>query len=545
MITDSHAWQALSRHYQQQGKHFDMRQLFADDADRAQRFSLSDVGLFLDYSKNRINDESLSLLLALANEVKLGDKIDRMFAGDVINVSEKRPVLHVAMRHLANTPIKVSGQDVMPAIRDVLSRMREFSHQVRSGRYLGASNKTITDIVNISIGGSHLGPQMVVSALDAYRGDNNLRCHFVANVDSTDIVSVLNQLNPETTLFIVGSKSFTTIETMVNAEAAKQWLTRALGEQAVATHFVAATTNVEAAAQFGIVAENIFEFWPWVGGRFSVWSSIGLVVMLAIGPDHFDQLLAGAYAMDKHFQQTDVEKNLPVILGLLGIWYHNFFAAETQAVVCYDQYLQLFSRYLQQVDMESNGKCVNEAGEAIAFRTGPVVWGDCGTNSQHSFHQLFHQGTHLVPIDFIFAANSLNPLANHQQLLLANGFAQAQALLEGKSLSQAVDELIAAGVDAAEAKRLAPYKVMPGNRPSNAIMMEKLTPHLLGALMALYEQKVFVQGAIWGIDSFDQFGVELGKVLANNILPALQGKADQDYDSSTQNLIDYYLRHQR
>lgn len=548
MISDSKAWQSLLHHYQQQGKHFDMRQLFADDNNRAEHFSCSAAGLFIDYSKNRISDDTLSLLIALANEAKLGDKIDAMFSGEMINTSERRPALHVAMRHLADTPIYLSGQDIMPAIRTVFTRMRELSHQLRSGRYLGATNKPIADVVNISIGGSHLGPQMAVSALQAYANDQSpLRCHFVANVDSTDIVTVLDRLDPETTLFIIGSKSFTTIETMVNADAAKQWLCQTLGEKAVADHFVAATTNVEAAAAFGIVGENIFEFWPWVGGRFSVWSSIGLVVMLAIGAEHFDQLLAGAYAVDRHFQQTDFERNLPVILALLGVWYHNFFAAETHAVVCYDQYLQLFPRYLQQVDMESNGKSVDGQGQLLPFSTGPILWGDCGTNSQHSFHQLFHQGSHLVPVDFIFVANSLHPLADHQQLLLANGFAQAQALLAGKSRLQALDELIAAGVDAAEAKRLAPYKAMSGNRPSNAIMIEKLTPHMLGAMMALYEQKVFVQGVIWGIDSFDQFGVELGKLLTKNILPGLRGESDdsQQYDSSTQNLISYYLRHRQ
>ncbi|MEM9243106.1 MAG: glucose-6-phosphate isomerase [Pseudomonadota bacterium] len=539
MMTQTSAWQTLAQYYQQSGKSLDTRQLFADDLDRFNRFSLSAADLFFDFSKHRIDDQAFKLLLQLAETCHLSEKIDAMFSGAAINVSENRPVLHTALRCPADKTLDIDGEDIIPAIHKVLAQMRHFSEQLRAGHYVGATGKAITDVVNISIGGSHLGPQMLYESLKAY-SDNTLRCHFVSNIDATDIVTTLAPLNPETTLFIIGSKSFTTIETLVNANSAKQWLCAALGDQAFSKHFVALSSNPQAAAAFGIAETRIFPFWSWVGGRYSVWSSIGLIVMLAIGADHFDQLLAGAFAMDQHFRQTDFDKNMPVIMALLGIWYHNFFAAETHAVVCYDQYLQLFPRYLQQLDMESNGKSVRENGQSVTSSTGPIIWGDCGTNSQHSFHQLLHQGTHLVPIDFILAANSLHPLGQHHQLLLANALAQSQALLMGKNETQAYEELIAAGMSATQAKTLAAHKVMPGNRPSSTIMMEKLTPYTLGALIAAYEHKVFVQGVIWGIDSFDQWGVELGKVLAKNILPQLTDhNTTAKHDASTQGLINY------
>lgn len=538
-MTQTSAWQTLAQYYQQSGKSLDTRQLFADDLDRFNRFSLSAADLFFDFSKHRIDDQAFKLLLQLAETCHLSEKIDAMFSGAAINVSENRPVLHTALRCPADKTLDIDGEDIIPAIHKVLAQMRHFSEQLRAGHYVGATGKAITDVVNISIGGSHLGPQMLYESLKAY-SDNTLRCHFVSNIDATDIVTTLAPLNPETTLFIIGSKSFTTIETLVNANSAKQWLCAALGDQAFSKHFVALSSNPQAAAAFGIAETRIFPFWSWVGGRYSVWSSIGLIVMLAIGADHFDQLLAGAFAMDQHFRQTDFDKNMPVIMALLGIWYHNFFAAETHAVVCYDQYLQLFPRYLQQLDMESNGKSVRENGQSVTSSTGPIIWGDCGTNSQHSFHQLLHQGTHLVPIDFILAANSLHPLGQHHQLLLANALAQSQALLMGKNETQAYEELIAAGMSATQAKTLAAHKVMPGNRPSSTIMMEKLTPYTLGALIAAYEHKVFVQGVIWGIDSFDQWGVELGKVLAKNILPQLTDhNTTAKHDASTQGLINY------
>jgi glucose-6-phosphate isomerase len=538
-INNTATWKNLSAHFSH-AKQLNMRELFANDAQRFEKYSLETAGLFLDYSKNIITDETLALLQKLTAEVNLREKTDTLFRGDNMNPSEKKPVLHVAMRNRSNTPILVQGKDVMPQINEVLERMHHFVKKVRSGEYKGITGKAFTDIVNISIGGSTLGPQMVTTALAPYAHEP-LNCHFVSNVDATDIATALKNLNPETTLFIVGSKSFTTIETSTNADTAKDWLIQKLGVDAVKTHFIASTINVEKALEYGIARENIFEFWAWVGGRFSVWSSIGLVVALSIGMENFEKLLSGAHAMDMHFKSAPFEKNMPVILALLGVWYHNFFEAESYSVVCYDEYLKRFPTYLQQVDMESNGKSVYTDGTHVNISTGPIIWGDCGTNSQHSFHQLFHQGTHLIPIDFIMPINSWHPIGNHHPLLVANCFGQAQALLNGKTIEQAYQELIKKGMSEADAKILAPQKAMPGNRPSNMLLFDKLTPEVLGALMSLYELKIFTQGIIWGINSFDQWGVELGKELANTILPDLMNeKTHAKHDGSTEGLIKLY-----
>jgi glucose-6-phosphate isomerase len=542
-IEQNRSWQALTTLFETK-KNQDMRSLFSDDNQRVSKYSLDAAGLFLDYSKNLIDDETMKNLLNLVEEVNLKQHINKMFEGHDMNPSEHKPVLHVAMRNRSNTPIMLDGKDIMPQINEVFDRMKSFSAAVRDGSYVGSTGKAFTDVVNISIGGSNLGPQMVTHALTPYQ-DNAPNIHFVSNVDGTDIADTLKQLDPETTLFIIGSKSFTTIETMTNAETAKQWLVAKLGEKAVAQHFAGSTINPKQAEKFGLQPENIFEFWTWVGGRFSVWSSIGLVIAIACGMENFEKLLDGAHAMDMHFKETPFEKNMPVILSLLGIWYHNFHRAESYSTVCYDDYLKGLPTYLQQVDMESNGKCVYADGSSVNISTGPIVWGDCGTNSQHSFHQLFHQGTHLIPVDFIMPVNSWNPIGNHHQLLTANCFAQAEALLNGKSTEKAEKELLAKGMEADKAKAMAPHKTMPGNRPSNMILMKKVTPETLGALMALYELKVFTQGIIWGINSFDQFGVELGKELANNILPDLARNNDQPgkHDASTQALIEFYKRH--
>lgn len=535
-------WKNLQSHFDEHQTQ-DMRELFSQDNQRVNQLSFEAAGLYLDYSKNLITQDTLQHLLALADEVQLRKHIGEMFKGDNLNPSEHKPVLHTAMRNRSNTPVIVNGEDIMPKINRVFAQMKDFSDAVRNGSYCGITNKPFTDVVNISIGGSNLGPQMVTHALTPYiNGAPNT--HFVSNVDGTDITETLKTLDPETTLFIIGSKSFTTIETMTNAETAKQWLVAKLGEKAVEQHFAGCTINLKKAEKFGLRHSNIFEFWTWVGGRFSVWSSIGLIIAIACGMENFEKLLDGAHAMDIHFKEAPFEKNMPVILALLGIWNHNFYQAESYSTVCYDDYMKRLPTYLQQVDMESNGKCVYTDGSSVNISTGPIVWGDCGTNSQHSFHQLFHQGTHLIPVDFIMPINTWNPIGNHHQLLVANCLAQAEALLNGKTTEQAEKELLKQGMDADKAKALAPHKTMPGNRPSNMILMNKLTPETLGALMALYELKVFTQGVIWGINSFDQFGVELGKELANNILPDLTSNNHQGkHDASTQALIDYYKRH--
>ncbi|MCP4473229.1 MAG: glucose-6-phosphate isomerase [Gammaproteobacteria bacterium] len=539
-------WQALEKK-SHNSKGFDMRQAFNKDPERFDRFSFSAAGLFLDFSKNLINSEIFDLLIALSKEAKLDKKIEAMFNGKNVNHTEKRPVLHVAMRNRNNTPIKVNNENIMPQINAVLSKMREFSEAVRSGEYRGVSNKRFTDVINISIGGSHLGPEMVTTALKAY-SNSALRCHFITNIDGTDITTTLKNLDPETTLFIIGSKSFTTLEVLTNANSAKKWLTDQLGEEAIAKHFVAATVHPERAKQFGISSNNIFQFWPWVGGRFSVWSSIGLVIALSVGMDNFERLLDGAHAMDQHFRIAPFEHNMPVILALLAIWYHNFFGAENHAIITYNHYLRYLARYLQQIDMESNGKSVYENGAPTETMTGPIIFGDCGTNSQHSFHQLLHQGTHLIPVDFIIPINSLNPIGKHHKMLFANCLGQSAALLNGRKVETCYEKLKEAGVSDDLAKLQAAHKAMSGNRPSNTILLKKLSPESLGAIMALYELKIFTQGVVLGINSFDQWGVELGKALTEDILPYLNKTKDIQtttaYSHSTKGLIDFYHQYQ-
>jgi glucose-6-phosphate isomerase len=539
-LTQCNAWRALTDHYYEIcDRH--MRDWFAQDPLRFERFSLRFEDILLDYSKNRITPETLGLLLDLARERQLPEWIGRMFAGERINVTEDRAVLHIALRNRANRPILVDGRDVMPAVNAVLAKMRAFSDKVRSGVWKGFSGKPITDVVNIGIGGSDLGPLMVTEALRPY-GAAHLRVHFVSNIDGSHIAETLKRLDPATTLFIVASKTFSTQETMTNAQTARAWLLAdAGGADAVAKHFVALSTNTAAVRAFGIDPDNMFEFWDWVGGRYSLWSAIGLSIAVYLGMDAFEELLAGAHALDEHFRSAPLENNLPVILALLGIWYGNFFAADSQAILPYDQYLHRFPAYFQQGDMESNGKRMTRDGVAVDYDTGPVIWGEPGTNGQHAFYQLIHQGTRLVPADFLAAAESHNPLGEHQRILLANFFAQTEALMRGKTEAEARTELEAQGLSGAELARLLPHKVFPGNRPTNSILYRKLTPRTLGSLIALYEHKIFVQGIIWNINSFDQWGVELGKQLAR----AIQTELELDgpvagHDASTNGLINYW-----
>jgi len=542
-LTESAAWRALAEHHEAiAGRH--MRELFAEDPERFTRFSRRAGDLLLDFSKNRITEQSLGLLLDLAEQAGVADWRERMFRGEAINATEGRAVLHVALRNRSNRPIEVDGEDVMPAVNAVLDRMRRFTTAVRDGQWKGYSGKRITDIVNIGIGGSDLGPFMVCEALKPYGGPH-LRAHFVSNVDATHIAETLEGLSPETTLFIVASKTFTTQETLTNAATARDWLLAAAGDRsAVAKHFVAVSTNEKEVADFGIDTEHMFEFWDWVGGRYSLWSAIGLSIALFIGMDRFEELLAGAHAMDEHFRSAPLGDNLPVILGLLGIWYNNFFGAQTHALLPYDQYLEHFPRYFQQGDMESNGKGVRRDARPADTSTGPIVWGAPGTNGQHAFYQLLHQGTKLVPADFLAPMQSHNPMGEHHPILLANCFAQTEALMKGKTDEEVRAELKADGLSGEEIERLVPFKVCPGNRPTNTILFPKLTPHVLGQLIALYEHKIFVQGVIWNINSFDQWGVELGKQLAKAILPELKADAPADgHDASTNALIDYYREH--
>ncbi len=533
----SDVWKNLSEHHNQITKK-SLQQLFAEDPKRFERYSLKGAGIFVDYSKNQFTDETLSHLIQLAEAAKLHEKTNAMFSGKKINITEHRAVLHTALRNPKNTSLIVDGNDVMPQIQTVLQKMRTFSNKVRNGDWTGFSDKPITDVVNIGIGGSDLGPKMVCHALKKY-SKPNLHVHFVSNIDGTQIVETLKNLNPETTLFIIASKTFTTLETLTNAKTARKWLLDAAQDnKAVAKHFVAVSTAAEKVSNFGIDTENMFEFWDWVGGRYSVWSAIGLSVTIYVGMDNFEAFLAGAHEMDEHFRRADYSKNLPIILGLLGIWYRNFFGTSSEAIIPYDHYLQYFMAYLQQMDMESNGKAVMLDGNSVMSQTGPVIWGGVGTDTQHSFHQLLHQGTNIIPIDFIIPLNSLNPIGDHHKILYANCLAQSQALLQGKTLEQAFHELLEKGLSEEEAKSLAPHKVMLGNRPSNTIILDKLTPKSLGALTALYEHKVFVQGVIWNINSFDQWGVELGKQLATKLDPFLSDeKMPDEIDSSTQGLV--------
>jgi glucose-6-phosphate isomerase len=512
-----------------------LRQLFADDPGRGERLVANDVGIYLDYSKNRITDETLRLLIALAEDCGLRDRIEAMFNGEHINVTEDRAALHVALRAPRDEQIYVDGHDIVPDVHAVLDRMATFSDQIRGGSWRGQTGERIRSVVNIGIGGSDLGPEMAYLALQHY-SDRSMTFRFVSNVDATDFVEKTRDLRPEETLFVVSSKTFTTLETMTNAHTARDWLLAGLAgdEAAVAKHFVAVSTNADAVKAFGIDTDNMFGFWDWVGGRYSYDSAIGLSLMIAVGPEAFREMLAGFHAMDVHFRTTPFERNLPVLLGLVGLWYDDFFGAETIAVLPYDQYLSRFSAYLQQLDMESNGKHVTLDGQRVDYQTGPIVWGQPGTNGQHAFYQLIHQGTKLIPCDFIAFGRSLNPLGRHQDLLVANVFAQAEALAFGKT----ADEVRADGVPDWQV----PHRTFEGNRPTNTMLLERLTPYALGTLVALYEHKVFTQGTIWHINSFDQWGVELGKVLAQRIVPELEA-ADEpslDHDTSTNTLIRRY-----
>jgi glucose-6-phosphate isomerase len=542
--TQTAAWKALRSHHDEVAD-LQMRDLFRDDPGRAQRFSLSLGDLLFDYSKNRVTDQTLSLLTRLAEESGVPKWVERMFSGDAINETEGRAVLHTALRNRGDRAVVVDGADVMPAVRGVLEKMRVFTTSVREGSWVGHTGRAITDVVNIGIGGSDLGPVMVTEALRPYWKDG-LRAHFVSNVDGTHLAEALRRVDAETTLFIVASKTFTTQETLTNARSARAWLVERLGsEGAVAKHFVALSTNREAVVEFGIDPDNMFEFWDWVGGRYSLWSAIGLSIATVIGMDHFEALLGGAYEADEHFRTTPLPKNIPVLMAMLGIWYDNFFGACSYAVLPYDQYLHRFPAYLQQADMESNGKSASRDGAIITdYTTGPIVWGEPGTNGQHAFFQLLHQGTRLVPCDFIVPAKSHNPIGNHHDILVANCIAQAEAMMRGKTPEEARAELKAAGLPADAVAALLPHKTFAGNRPSNTFMMDVLTPYALGRLIALYEHKIFVQGVIWNINSFDQWGVELGKQLAKVILPELAG-ADGDHDASTKQLIRYYRDHKR
>ena len=534
------AWQALEQHYHEI-KNIHMRDLFAQDAQRFERFSLHFNDLLFDYSKHRITDKTIRLLIKLAEQSDLKQKTERMFNGEAINSTEQRPVLHVALRNRSNRPIYVAGQDVMPQVNAVLGKMRTFTEDVRHGRWLGATGKPISDIVNIGIGGSDLGPLMVTEALRPY-GHERLNVHFVSNVDATHLVETLKPLDPETTLFLIASKTFTTQETMANAHSARAWLISALADEAaVSSHFVALSTNRDQVIRFGINPDNMFEFWDWVGGRYSLWSAIGLSIALYIGMDNFTELLTGAHLVDEHFRTTPFAENIPVLMGLLGIWYNNFFAAESHVILPYDQYLHRFPAYFQQGDMESNGKRVTLTGDPADYSTGPVIWGEPGTNGQHAFYQLLHQGTKLVPADFLAPMESQNPLGDHHQLLLSNFFAQPEALMKGKTADEVKKELENEGLTPERIDQLTPHKVFPGNRPSTSLLFKKLTPRTLGSLIALYEHKIFTQGAIWKLNSFDQWGVELGKQLAKVILPELTQTEDvRSHDSSTNALINTY-----
>ena len=539
-FTASPAWQALTAHRATMSEHH-MRELFAQDPQRFARFSLRFQDILFDYSKNRITDETMRLLLALAEQAGLQGAIDAMFSGEKINNTEDRAVLHIALRNRSNRPIYVDGQDVMPDVNRVLAKMRSFSDAIRSGEWRGYTGEAITDVVNIGIGGSDLGPKMVTLALTPYT-KANLRTHFVSNVDGTDIAETLKGLTPATTLFLIASKTFTTQETMTNAHTARTWfLATANDEAAVAKHFAALSTNEKAVTAFGIDAQNMFEFWDWVGGRYSLWSAIGLSIAIAIGMDQFEELLGGAHAVDEVFRTTPFAQNIPVIMGLLGIWYNNFWDAQSHAILPYDQYMARFPAYFQQGDMESNGKSVNKAGEALDYSTGPIIWGEPGTNGQHAFYQLIHQGTKLVPCDFLAPARSHNPLGDHHQILIANFLAQTEALMKGKTPAEARSEVVATGVKGAQLETLVAAKTFTGNRPSNSLLFRQLTPTTLGSLIALYEHKIFTQGIIWQINSFDQMGVELGKQLAKAIEPELVDDAPvTTHDASTNGLIGYF-----
>ncbi|EGU30213.1 glucose-6-phosphate isomerase [Vibrio ichthyoenteri ATCC 700023] len=538
--TQTQAWKALTAHFES-AQDMDLAELFAQDAARFDKFSTRfGDDLLIDYSKNLINQETLQHLFALAKETDLQSAIEAMFSGEAINKTEDRAVLHTALRNRSEKPVMVDGQDVMPAINAVLAKMELFTHRIVSGDWKGYTGKEITDVVNIGIGGSDLGPYMVAEALAPYK--TRLNMHFVSNVDGTHIVETLKKVNPETTLFLIASKTFTTQETMTNAHTARDWFLAEAGDEAhVAKHFAALSTNATSVAEFGIDTDNMFEFWDWVGGRYSLWSAIGLSISLAVGYDNFVELLEGAHEMDNHFAETELENNIPVILALIGLWYNNFHGAESEAILPYDQYMHRFAAYFQQGNMESNGKYVDRNGEAVTYQTGPIIWGEPGTNGQHAFYQLIHQGTKIIPCDFIAPALSHNPAGDHHQKLMSNFFAQTEALAFGKSAETVKAEFAQAGKSEAEMAELVPFKVFEGNRPTNSILVKQITPRTLGNLIAMYEHKIFTQGVIWNIFSFDQWGVELGKQLANQILPELADATEiSSHDSSTNGLINAF-----
>ncbi len=534
------AWQKLKGHKKAMEK-FCLKDSFGTDRDRFNKFSVLFEDVLLDYSRNIITEETMELLCSLAQETGVYEAIEQMFSGEAINETENRPVLHTALRNRKGIPVFVNGKDIMPQVNEVLSKMEKFSSIIISGKWKGYTGRRITDIVNIGIGGSDLGPAMVTEALKPY-AKNEIKPHFVSNIDGTHIAETLKKLDRETALFMVASKTFTTQETMTNAGTARKWFLEGAGrEEHIKKHFIAISTNAEAVSKFGIDPLNMFVFWDWVGGRYSLWSAIGLSIVCTIGFENFSQMLEGAHAMDMHFKNTPFGKNIPVILALLGIWYNNFFNAQSHAVLPYDQYMARFSAYLQQSDMESSGKSIGRDGKTIRYQTGPVIWGEPGTNGQHAFYQLIHQGTKLIPCDFLAPAMSHNPCGSHHEILLANFFAQTEALMAGKSLNSVIEELKKSGKSENDIKRLSPFKVFEGNRPTNSILFKMLTPHTLGSLIAMYEHKIFVQGIIWNIYSFDQWGVELGKQLANKILPELSGDGKvSSHDSSTNGLINAY-----
>jgi len=535
--TQTNSWKALNEHFAQSD--FDLRTLFQDDSERFNRFSIKRPDYLFDFSKNLIDDRTFELLLSLAEECGLKSSIEKMFSGDKINETEGRAVLHTALRDFSDKEILVDGENIKPGIKKVLDQMKTFSGKVISGEHKGFSGKEITDVVNIGIGGSDLGPVMVCSALKHFK--TRLNVHFVSNVDGNHIAEVVKNLDPETTLFIIASKTFTTQETMTNAESAKSWFLNKGKQEDVAKHFVALSTNISSVKAFGIAEENIFEFWDWVGGRYSLWSAIGLSISLAVGYENFEQLLKGANETDVHFQTADFKENIPVLMALLGIWYRNFFDAGTYAILPYSQYLDRFAAYLQQGDMESNGKCVDRNGEFVEYETGPIIWGEPGTNGQHAFYQLIHQGTELIPADFIAYVKSCNQVSDHQEKLLANFFAQTEALAFGKTEEEVRTEFLAQGKKEEEFGHLINYKVFHGNTPTNSLLINELTPFSLGQLIALYEHKIFVQGVIWNVFSFDQFGVELGKVLAGKVLSELENEDKvSSHDSSTNGLMNYF-----
>jgi glucose-6-phosphate isomerase len=539
--TETQAWQKLELHFlTMQATH--MRELFEEDPGRFAKFHTRFENILVDYSKNLVTEETLQLLIELAQEVELPEAINKMFRGAKINQTENRSVLHIALRNRSNTPILVEGSDVMPEVNRVLEQINQFADNLQHGNWKVCTGKPITDIVNIGIGGSDLGPVMVTEALRPYW--TTITPHFVSNVDATHLVEVLKKVNPETTLFIIASKTFTTQETMTNANSAKQWfLNNTNGTGDIRKHFVAVSTNQQAVIEFGIDPENMFVFWDWVGGRYSLWSSIGLSIACTVGSKNFMDMLTGAHVMDNHFKTAPYRENIPVLLALIGIWYNNFFGAASEAILPYDQYLHRFAAYFQQGNMESNGKSIDRGGNPIHYQTGPVIWGEPGTNGQHAFYQLIHQGTKMVPCDFIAPALSHNPLGDHHQKLLSNFFAQTEALMKGKTHDEVIHELTTKGMTREQLQFHAPFRIFEGNKPSNSILFKQLTPHTLGSLIALYEHKIFVQGIIWNIFSFDQWGVELGKVLANKILPELSTTEEVvSHDSSTNGLINYFKR---